>query len=233
MGRVTKAARAQKRRALKARQCVYLTHQNYARHEAAVARLHTRGFGVLRWEYCADEEWMSGSAVVRALERAMPFPKDFALVLAPAHGNPSGDTQCVPEKPEPPYSLYVKAHVVLAAALPLLPDGARIHFHTCQMGLAFAGILRRLNRMESVKIELRGVCKSWRVSGYMQTIPEWDEAEDGTLRTSSADRYVFEGLLGSMAPPGVVRVATLMWDGSRFSLAQSTVLGGVAKNTRN
>lgn len=102
--------------------------------------------------------------VSQAARLATRLPQPSVLILAAAHGGATGEIQLAPD--EPSHTLAE----VLAEVLPLF-EGARIHFHCCQLGHAFDDVCGRLTRMAALKRKLGEAPRSWRLSGFLQDIP--------------------------------------------------------------
>jgi len=101
-----------------------------------------------------------GMRELQRASRALPTPSH--LVLASMHGSPDGKIMFNKG------SALVDLDVVLEAILPYF--NGRIHFHTCQIGIAIDAVVSKLNASERLKAKLAVAPQSWRISGFVQDV---------------------------------------------------------------
>ena len=164
--------------------------------------------------------WGTFTLVRGGLARLVEAARDASraratLVLAAHHGSASGEIVLGGRT-------RLRVADVLRDVLPVFRG--RLHFHVCQLGLAFEAICDELNTDEGLKAALGAAPETWRLSGFIQDIANGITRSGFEL--NAHDKWLARGLLERNAPRGSVRIASLTWNGAAFAIRSALVLGG-------
>jgi hypothetical protein len=217
MGRISIKVSKLRRHAAEQRVCFLGLAECYHQSKVSLCREQT-GFGSFSVNVLRGTESRYLAAFVEEIRAAaIPSTKRVHVVLMTAHGSDDGYTQLCSDR-----SPFVAADSMLSKLLPVLAADSRVHFHMANVGKGLELVTQRLNTNDAVKQQLGNDPKSWRVSGCVRSVTRfWKYPEDDSSLYigNPVDHYVFNGLREVDAPPGVVRLATLGWDGTKFALS--------------